>query len=175
MSGHYHKVKHQRMKKSTHFQEVNVTMQPLNDPILPKHPGSPDPSLKSRSDKSLFHNIDLSEIVVSGRPSTRTSDRHGNRDSNVYRSSRSETTKSAPSLYPHSASNNEYESHSPYSKSQLDEFEELPVKFALSQSNYFKIIMFLRLIKTFTQALAFDIRGCFLCFFRNSSLVAGGR
>ncbi len=141
MSGHYHKVKHQRLIKSTHFQEVNVTMQPLNDPILPKHPGSPDPSVKSRRDKSLLHNIDLSEIVISGRPSTRTSEHHGSRDPNTYRSSRSETTKSGPTFQ----STTNKDSRSPYSKSQFDEFEELPVKFALSQSKYFETIYFKRI------------------------------
>jgi len=127
MSGRYHKVKHQRLSKSTHFQETNVTMKPLNDPIPPNHPGSPEPPIKRRTDGGRggerYLNIDLSGSTLPKRKIEHLNPDVGQQDPESHK--KSQTTSRG-------------KSRSTYSETLFEEYQDLPVKYSLSQSMYFK-------------------------------------
>ena len=108
MSGPYNKVKHNRSRKVTHFTEEDVSMKALNDPLLPHHPSTPEPQSSKTGSLLRYHGIDLSNLA---QP----------RSSSVPHRASEPVTRPLP-----------VRSNDAAKPDQIDQYEELPLRFQLS-------------------------------------------
>ncbi len=96
-----------RSRKRSHFVEEDVSMKALNDPLPPHHPASPEPQPSKNGSKFRFYDIDLSNLASARGPQV---PHRPSEPGSSYKAAAQSTSR----------------------HQDLDEYEDLPLRFKLS-------------------------------------------